>query len=650
MAELERRATPLREQLTSLLGRGFATDNDFDLGAGLGREYVESSVVHRTFLAEDLPSSGLTEAVTAVLAEYASLLVSGSLDNVAAPPAPLPDRLALMVYVGNAAETNFETGGRQGWWGWKDPPTGIDGLRVGDLIAFGRRFSDGSPRVDLDRWQRHLVEEVVVGRIAATPERTDRLVMPDEIAGQAAYPWKIRFEHLGAENNVALTPSVFLSAEASDALRRSGVSRGVGIPVPVAGSPLLERFVDSPMSPAARTPEAVAELAAGFGSAVAESGVRLPAEDVAAFVAALLTKPLAVLTGQSGSGKTQLAKRLGEWCGSDSSGRPRYLPIPVRPDWTGPEFLFGYQDALRSRAGKDVWFVPDALEFMMRAIDEPTAPYLLLLDEMNLAHVERYFADFLSGVESRDTVLPELARVDDEWIATGNTQRLPIPRNLFVVGTVNVDETTYLFSPKVLDRAFTFEFRTASSELDPTLRRPTAIAAGPPAHHETFVGVATDDDWQHDHPHAEQEAFAVDLRALHDVLSESGHDFGHRVFYESLRYAAMLGAIGIDERWSVIDRVVLTKLLPKVHGTRTRVEKPLRRLREFAQGEDQAATPRLPLTARTRPHDRRPDRSAVRELHRIGSCARRADSRPFWRRMRDVPRRPTSGGTRTPRA
>jgi hypothetical protein len=248
-------------------------------------------------------------------------------------------------------------------------------------------------------------------------------------------------------------------------------------------------------------------------------------------------------------------------------------------------------------AGAEVWAVPSPLEFMLRAATEPEAPYLLLLDEMNLAHVERYFADFLSGVESGDPVLPEVRRQDGQWLTTGSAQRLPVPRNLFVVGTVNVDETTYLFSPKVLDRAFTFEFHTAADELDPSLRRPSPTAPAEPGTTRLFAQVAADDGWHHEHPHPQRDALVADLQELHGLLSPSSHDFGHRVFYESLRYAAMLGVMGVHDRWDVMDRVLLTKLLPKMHGTRSRVEKPLRGLHEFAQGSGDDPAPRMPLSA-----------------------------------------------------
>jgi 5-methylcytosine-specific restriction protein B len=183
-------------------------------------------------------------------------------------------------------------------------------------------------------------------------------------------------------------------------------------------------------TPVAASPAAVATVGRAFVHAVENAGLRFSSNDLVAFVAAMLAKPFAILTGQSGSGKTQLAKRLGEWFGVDQRGHPRYLSVPVRPDWTGPEYLFGYPDALRSVAGAEVWAVPSPLEFMLRAATEPEAPYLLLLDEMNLAHVERYFADFLSGVESGDPVLPEVRRQDGQWLTTGSAQRLPVPRNL----------------------------------------------------------------------------------------------------------------------------------------------------------------------------------------------------------------------------
>jgi MoxR-like ATPase len=387
-----------------------------------------------------------------------------------------------------------------------------------------------------------------------------------------------------------------LSETAVDAFRQSAASDGTGHLVPVAGSPLLEAFLEK--AEPSTAPDAVAAAARAFIDGVAASGVRLSDDLVRAFFAALAAKPFAILTGLSGSGKTQLAMRLGDWLGSDDAGRPRFLLVPVRPDWTGPEYLFGYRDVLRSSAEGEVWAVPDALEFILRAHNEPGEPHLLVLDEMNLAHVERYFADFLSGIESRQPILPELRPVGNEWRATGNAQRLPLPRNLIVVGTVNVDETTYLFSPKVLDRAFTFEFRTSADELDPSLGRPTSLAPGDPTHRRTFVRLLADDAWHRANASPPAEAIFTDLKELHALLSPSSHEFGHRVLHEALRFAAFLHAVGVTDRWRVLDWILLTKLLPKMHGTRARVEQPLRDLLEFAIGDSgDLARARMPRSA-----------------------------------------------------
>jgi hypothetical protein len=592
---LEARAITLRGELGTLLGQEFHADGDYDLGSStLGRDYVVSTVVHRRFSRQSLPTSDVSSKMSMVLEAYADLLDRGLLsDSDRADPA---GPKAVMVYVGKGARTNIESGAHIGWWGWQDPPAGLEAVQSGDLIAIGGGIDAGSPPVDSVTWQRHQVAELTVGRITSPIERTDQLVMLDELEGQAAYPWKIRFEHLGTEHNVALTPGVRLSADASDGLRRSAIDRGSGILVPIAGSPLLEGFMNHVHTTVDLAVPEIAVAASAFVSAVEKTGMLLRQDDIQAFLAAIMTKPFAILTGLSGSGKTQLAKRLGEWFGSDGNGRPRYLVVPVRPDWTGPEYLFGYPDVLRSEGAEEIWAVPDALEFMLRAANEEREPFLLLLDEMNLAHVERYFADFLSGVESREPILPELELHNGRWTSKGNSQRLPLPRNLFVAGTVNVDETTYLFSPKVLDRAFTFEFRTSAAELDPALRRPGTAPAASSEHRAVVAGLAASDDWHHNHPHPEQDRMVEDLRILHEILAASGHEFGHRVLYESLRFAALLGAMGLTSRPQVLDRIVLTKLLPKMHGTRSRLEKPLTDLMVFAQGADGTTQALLPLT------------------------------------------------------
>ncbi|WP_131809556.1 McrB family protein [Mycolicibacterium iranicum] len=369
---------------------------------------------------------------------------------------------------------------------------------------------------------------------------------------------------------------------------------------PELATHLPEILADAPsreMWPEAPTPS---EIFRDFADAVDASGLRFPAGSqlVRSFVSSLLAKPFAILTGLAGSGKTQLAMRLGEWFGTDELGRHRHVVVPVRPDWTGPEAVFGYEDALRtSSSGAPVWFVPEAFEFVLRAANDPAHPYLLILDEMNLAHVERYFSDFLSGVESRRPVLPDLIfdRESRQWVLRDvEAERLPLPRNLFVVGTVNVDETTYMFSPKVLDRASTFEFRVTAEELDAELRRPIAARAGEDRKVRAFASLAEVDEWQREHPHPARDEIVSVLREVHRILASANQEFGHRALYEIVRFCAFYAATGDTDADTALDLAMMQKVLPKVHGSRRRVEPVLNGLEALAAGA--GPVPRLPLT------------------------------------------------------
>jgi MrcB-like, N-terminal domain len=505
--EMHRRADVLRPALTSLRERGFEFSGNVDLGdSPLGRDYAASVIASRYIPAIEIAQSPIEDDMAHVGTAYEDLLTSGALSFEGGAPA---GPHVLCIYVGQGASTNFETGGRQGWWGWRAAPTGLESLRPGDLVLFGRGYTGGSPRVDSATWRSGALDSAVVGRLEEPPTRTDETVMPDEVAGQASYPWKVRFSLLGEHSSIPLRPGEALSPTASDAIRKSAIDRGNGQLAYVAGSPLLEGYLEGAVVGGIESQVTLSSLAETFWAEVEGSGMQLDQDRTLAFLAAALSKPFIILTGQSGSGKTQLAQRLGEWCGVDSGGRPRYIVIPVRPDWTGPEYLFGYPDGLRPKVQeRAVWSVPQMLEFIFRAHADPLAPYVLVLDEMNLAHVERYFADFLSGIESREPVVPALELIDGQWVDPQHGERWPIPTNLIVVGTVNVDETTYMFSPKVLDRAFTFEFRVAAEDLDGALRRPAPAGAAASGVLARLVETVRDDELQFGQPHPEHQGFS----------------------------------------------------------------------------------------------------------------------------------------------
>jgi 5-methylcytosine-specific restriction protein B len=294
-------------------------------------------------------------------------------------------------------------------------------------------------------------------------------------------------------------------------------------------------------------------------------------------LAGLLARPFVILTGLSGSGKSQLALKLGQWFGKE-----RYSVVAVRPDWTSPEAMLGYEDLLQPPPRP--WVVGEVLKLSLRAASNPERPYLLLLDEMNLAHVERYFADFLSGMESDEPVIPNLAEEKESWrIADAKDPKLRVPRNLFVVGTVNVDETTYMFSPKVLDRANTIEFRVRSEDLSHASGKPGDIEEADLGLLETLVTAALDTNWHVAHPAGGARQYEAAVTKLHQTLTAVGWEFGYRTYHDMLRFAAFASAMGIGSWQQILDLQILQKVLPRLNGSKRRLEPALQRLGRFCQ-------------------------------------------------------------------
>lgn len=166
------------------------------------------------------------------------------------------------------------------------------------------------------------------------------------------------------------------------------------------------------------------------------------------FYLSLKSKPFVILAGTSGTGKTKLVKLFAEAIGAN------YKLVSVRPDWSDSSDLFGHVNLKNE-------FVPGAIiDYVKRAELDSGNPYFLCLDEMNLARVEYYLSDFLSIIETRHRSGNGI--VTDEIIldkaAEKKYGKVILPDNLYVIGTVNMDETTFPFSKKVLDRANTIEF------------------------------------------------------------------------------------------------------------------------------------------------------------------------------------------------
>lgn len=199
------------------------------------------------------------------------------------------------------------------------------------------------------------------------------------------------------------------------------------------------------------------------------------------YITAIKSKPFLLLAGISGTGKSRIVRELARACWDEEdeerrAQKPRnFEMIQVKPNWHDSTELIGYVTRV---SGNAEFVACDFLKFVARAWEETDVPYFLCLDEMNLAPVEQYFAEYLSVVETRkkndegvivtDPILRKAnaewyynltasLTIDDDLRQKFNTDGISLPPNLIVVGTVNMDETTFSFSRKVLDRAMTIE-------------------------------------------------------------------------------------------------------------------------------------------------------------------------------------------------
>ncbi|MCD8081037.1 MAG: hypothetical protein LUF04_11730 [Bacteroides sp.] len=266
---------------------------------------------------------------------------------------------------------------------------------------------------------------------------------------------------------------------------------------------------------------------------LSQSGLRLEESLLARFVASLLAKPFVILTGLSGSGKTRLAYLFARWiCEKEN----QVCLVPVGADWTNRESLLGYPNALEQ--GRYVLPENGALSLLIEAgrPQNRNRPYFLILDEMNLSHVERYFADFLSVMESGGSI--PLHASGTEWEDCAVPASVRFPDNLFVIGTVNVDETTYMFSPKVLDRASVIEFRITEAEMESYLKHPGPLSPDAVRRGGATLGAAFVHQARRPKEAAEEEMSEVWLSFFRE-LRKVGAEFGYRTASEISRFIAV---------------------------------------------------------------------------------------------------------------
>lgn len=345
-------------------------------------------------------------------------------------------------------------------------------------------------------------------------------------------------------------------------------------------------------------PDQVFELARACDklvSDIAASGFVYEPWQIAAFVSAIRTKPFVILAGITGTGKSKLPELVAQFTG----GCER--TIPVRPDWTDSADVLGYLDL-------EGHFRPGAVLVVARnAADDRDRQWFCVVDEMNLARVEQYFAEVLSRMEKRrpadgggyesDPLLSLLlGSQDDGW------SKVALPSNLAIVGTVNMDEASHTFSRKVLDRAFTLELSNVDlgawgvqPDLEPSDDHPSWPSS---AWHPRAVSLssfvdATESD------RAEVGRVIEALAQANAYLSAAQLQVGYRARDE----VALFVLHASDVRGSFQDRngdpvdpldlALQMKILPRIVGGSAPIRHALRRLLGWAAGgtgEDDDAT------------------------------------------------------------
>lgn len=319
------------------------------------------------------------------------------------------------------------------------------------------------------------------------------------------------------------------------------------------------------------------------------------------YITAIKSKPFLLLAGISGTGKSRIVRELARACWEEGSEeymaqKPKnFQMLQVKPNWHDSSDLIGYVSRV---SGKAEFVTGEFLKFIAKAWEDTETPYFLCLDEMNLAPVEQYFAEYLSVIESRKnhedgtvTTDPIVEKADEEWYFNltasltsdegirkqFNEQGICIPQNLIVVGTVNMDETTFSFSRKVLDRAMTIEMNEVDLHGGLTERNERIGKLGK----ADLIGHAVEGVDVYSANREVSETVLTYLDAINTVLESTPFKVAYRTRNEFLLYVVNNLPYCKDEQGEelpqeyvvarALDEITSMKVLSRIEGDDTKV-------------------------------------------------------------------------------
>lgn len=295
-------------------------------------------------------------------------------------------------------------------------------------------------------------------------------------------------------------------------------------------------------------------------------------EELSNFYLSLKTKPFVILAGISGTGKSKLVRLFAE------SINAKFKSIPVKPDWNDSTELLGYKNI------KDEFVKGELYKVIDEAKEHLDTPYFVCLDEMNLARVEYYLSEYLSVIESRKFETDKIVTdklFSESYFENVEDNNISIPENLYIIGTVNMDDTTFSFSRKVLDRANTIEFSEVDLEtLDFLTDEAETLVVDNSLLKTQFLNIK--DALEIDRTYVEE--INEKIVEINNILKPYSKHFGYRVRDEIVFYMLENKLANLLEEDKAFDYQIMQKILPTIIGSDVYIEEILIKLFKICTG------------------------------------------------------------------